>query len=61
MIKNNCVRALGAFGVVLAMSGCANMKSHDELASQMQASRQSGGVPAAISALEASATSDSAK
>ena len=61
MIKSNCVRALGAFGVVLAMSGCANMKSHDELASQMQASRQSGGVPAAISALEASATSDSAK
>ncbi len=50
-------RFLAALGVALALSGCANMKSHDELAGQMQTSQKAGGIPAALKVLEASATS----
>lgn len=51
-------RMLAAFIVVLAVSGCANMKSHDELAGQVQAAQKTGGIPAALKALEASATTE---
>jgi len=50
-------RFLAALGVALALSGCANMKSHDELTSQMQSGQKTGGLPAALKVLEASATS----
>jgi len=50
-------RFLTALGVALALSGCANMKSHDELTGQVQTAQKTGGIPAALNALEASATS----
>ena len=49
-------RSLAAFGIVLVLSGCAAMKSHDELAGNMQNAQKTGGIPAALKALEASAT-----
>ena len=61
MFLMNSRRLLMAFGVALALSGCASMKSHDELTNQMQASQKTGGVAAALKTLEASATSDSDK
>ena len=61
MNLSNSRRFLTAFGVVLALSGCANMKSHDQLAGQMQAAQKTGGIPAALQALEASATSEDQK
>lgn len=57
----NARRFLTAFGVVLVLSGCAAMKSHDELTDQMQAAQKTGGVSAALKTLEASATSDDQK
>jgi hypothetical protein len=57
MFLMNSRRILMAVGVVLALSGCAAMKSHDDLANQMQVSQKSGGVAAALKTLEASATS----
>ena len=57
----NSRRLLAALGVALALSGCASMKSHDDLANQMQVSQKSGGVAAALKTLEASATSNDAK
>ncbi len=58
MFKSNLRGILTALGVVVALSGCANMKSHDDLTNQVQAAQQSGGVSAALKALEASASSD---
>jgi hypothetical protein len=57
----NSRRFIASFGVVLVLSGCAAMKSHDDLAGQMQTAQKTGGVPAALQALEASATSDDQK
>jgi hypothetical protein len=52
-----------ALSVLLAvvMTGCASMKSHDELSNKVQEARQTGGIPAAIQQLDASATSESDK
>lgn len=41
------------------MAGCANMASHDELATEVQNASRTGGISAAIAKLDASATSDS--
>lgn len=43
------------------MAGCANMASHDELATEVQTASRAGGIPAAIARLDASATSDGDK
>ena len=51
-------RLLVVLGVALALTGCANMKSHDELAGKMQSSQKTGGVPAALKTLEESAAND---
>ena len=61
MVLRSSRRLLTAFGVVLALSGCAAMKSHDDLTNQMQVSQKSGGVAAALKTLEASATSEDDK
>ncbi|WP_298231275.1 hypothetical protein [uncultured Azohydromonas sp.] len=47
--------------VVALLSGCAAMKSHDELAGKMQGAQRAGGPAAALKELEASATSDDAR
>ena len=56
MVIKNPPRYLAAFGVALALSGCATMNSHDELTGQVQSAQKTGGIPAALQALEASAT-----
>lgn len=61
MNLSNSRRFLAAFGVALALSGCANMKSHDQLAGQMQTAQKTGGIPAALQALDASATTEEQK
>lgn len=52
------LRLWGALALAIALTGCANMQSHDKLASEMQSAGQSGGIPASLARLEASATSD---
>ena len=61
MILKDVRRYTAALGVVLALSGCAAMKSHDALTGQMQTAQKSGGIPAALQALEASATTEDEK
>lgn len=51
----NALIALG----VLAVTGCANMKSHDAVATNVQAQVQTGTVASAIDELDKSASSDS--
>jgi len=54
-------RLLGALVLGAALAGCANMQSHDKLATEVQSASQNGGIPAALARLEASATSDDDK
>jgi len=61
MRRENFWRFLTAFSVVLVLSGCAAMKSHDDLTNQMQSAQKSGGIASALKTLEASATSDDDK
>jgi hypothetical protein len=56
MVIKKTRRYIAVFGVALALSGCASMKSHDELTGQVQTAQKTGGIPAALQALEASAT-----
>ena len=49
-------RLWGALVLGIALTGCANMQSHDKLATEMQTAGQTNGIPAALSRLEASAT-----
>ena len=56
MVIKSPPRYLAALGVALALSGCATMNSHDELTGQVQSAQKTGGIPAALQALEASAT-----
>lgn len=58
MWNSSTRRFLTASGVVLALSGCASMASHDQLAGQIQSAQKTGGLTAAMQALEASATTD---
>lgn len=55
------IRVFSAFGLALALTGCATMRSHDDLANQMQSAQQTGGIPGAIKALEASASTPDQK
>ena len=54
-------RLWGALLVTAALTGCANMASHDKLATDMQTAGQSAGIPAALAKLEASATTPEEK
>ena len=54
-------RSLAAVALVLFMSGCANMKSHDDLTHQVQTAQRSGGLASALKTLEASATTEDQK
>ena len=56
MVIKSPPRYLAALGVALALSGCATLNSHDELTGQVQSAQKTGGIPAALQALEASAT-----
>lgn len=51
-------RAWVAMAATALLVGCANMKSHDELTSQVQAAQRAGGLDAALKTLEASATDE---
>lgn len=51
-------RLIAAMVVAVMATGCANMASHDALASKMEASSRAGGPQAALRELEASATSE---
>lgn len=44
-----------------ALTGCASMQSHDKLASDVQSAGRTGGIPAALAQLEASAKSEDDK
>lgn len=54
------IKGLGLAAAVV-LSGCANMQSHDKLATQVQAAQSAGGPAAALKELEASATSADAR
>ena len=55
------LRLWSAVGLTVVLAGCSNMASHDKLASEVHATGQSQGVPAALARLEASATTESEK
>lgn len=52
------VRVVAAAALAFSLAGCATMQSHDKLATEMQTASASGGVPAALARLEASATTE---
>ena len=54
-------RLFWALALSAALTGCATMQSHDKLATDMQTAGRSGGIPAAIAQLEASAKSEDDK
>ncbi|MBV8656764.1 MAG: hypothetical protein JO142_02965 [Burkholderiales bacterium] len=47
--------------LIVAISGCASMQSHNDLSNKVEDARHTGGIPAALQQLDASATTDSAK
>ena len=55
------LRLWSAVCMAVALAGCSSMASHDKLASEVHATGQSQGVSAALTRLEASATSESEK
>ena len=60
MLSREWARGAVALAAV-ALTGCANMESHDKLATQVQAANTAGGPAAALKQLEASATTDDAR
>ena len=54
-------RLLWVLTLSAALTGCASMQSHDKLASDVQSAGRTGGVPAALAQLEASAKSEDGK
>lgn len=54
-------RLLWVLTLSAALTGCASMQSHDKLASDMQSAGRTGGIPAALAQLEASAKSEDDK
>lgn len=55
------LRTLAFLTASALLSGCATMDSHDKLASDLQASSRSEGIPSALARLEATATSEDDK
>ena len=55
------LRLWAAVCATAVLAGCSSMASHDQLASDVQATGQSQGVAAALVRLESSATSESEK
>ncbi len=55
------LRLWSSLALAVALTGCANMQSHDKLASDMQSAAQTGGVAASLARLEASATTEAEK
>lgn len=54
-------RRLWVLTLSAALTGCASMQSHDKLASDVQSAGRTGGIPAALAQLEASAKSEDDK
>lgn len=54
-------RLLWVLTLSAALTGCASMQSHDKLASDVQSAGRTGGIPAALAQLEASAKSEDDK
>lgn len=54
-------RLWGALALSASLAGCATMQSHDQLATEVQTSSRSEGIPAALARLDASAKSDDDK
>lgn len=54
-------RLLWVLTLSAALTGCASMQSHDKLATSMQTAGRTGGIPAALQQLEASAKSEDDK
>jgi hypothetical protein len=59
MVKHN--RAFAALAIVLALSGCAVMESHDKKTAEIATANQKGGIPAALAQLESTAKSKEEK
>lgn len=54
-------RLLSVLMLSMVLGGCASMASHDKLATEVQTANRTGGIPAALAQLEASAKSDDDK
>ena len=54
-------RLLWVLTLSAALTGCASMQSHDKLATDVQSAGRTGGIPAALQQLEASAKSEDDK
>lgn len=54
-------RLLWALALSAALTGCATMQSHDKLATDMQSASRTGGIPAALAQLEATAKTEDEK
>ena len=59
MLRHN--RAFAALAIVLALSGCAVMESHDKKTADIATANQKGGIPAALAQLESTAKSKEEK
>ncbi len=54
-------RFYAALALCAALTGCASMQSHDKLATEVQASSRTNGLPAALATLEATAKTEDEK
>ncbi|GAB3361421.1 MULTISPECIES: COG3014 family protein [Giesbergeria] len=54
-------RLWAVLSIATALTGCASLKSHDELATEMQTAGRTGGVAASLARLESTATTEDDK